>query len=831
MRAGRSKRLWLAALTVWLAGGAAQAAKAPGGPGSDSVWAPGVKDFIGTSRSDASRVYFTGAEGVVTEVFYPTVDCAQNVDLQLLVTDAAKTWGAEERKVKAYTVSLTDNRALAWQVVAGQKDLWKVTKRIFTDPGRNSLIERITLETAQPGKGIKDYNVYLLNNPAINNSGASDRSRTRQAGRRTMLVASEPDADPNSACKAASALATSVPWKKVSSGFVGKNDGWTDLFGGTADRTMNWTYAEASGGNVAQMGWLDFGATTRPSVSFDVVLAFGKDEQEAMNTANATLGSNIADLEGEYIAGWKKYCSQLSNQGGTADDPYYLAAMTLKSSQDKSNGAMIAGMGTPWGDHNGDGNPAGYHVVWARDLFKFASALLAAGDKDAANQALVYLFTKQMDPNTGRFPQNSLISGKPYWNQTQMDETAMPLILAWKLNRPDLWTTMKPAAEFLAHNGPWTQQDRWEEVAGYSPATIAAEVAGLVCAADLADAANDPLAAQYYRKKADEWRNNVTGWTFTRTGPFGNHEYYIRINDKPESPDHGGTIQLGNLAGSHDKRDVIDVGFLELVRMGVMSPNDWSIVETVPEYDQVLKQTIPGKGDAWFRYNYDAYGEDAAGGPFRGGCNDCRGRLWPIFTAERGMYEIARTGTGAAGQPYLTALQNFSSPAGLIPEQIWNVSATVPTGWSTATPPAETPGAATGSMRPLNWAMGKYINLLTAMHEGHTDAPLPVVERYSTGQPQTTVTFNVVAQTQWGENIYLVGNNPLLSAWEPDSAIQMSPANYPNWSVTVSLPASSNFEYKYIRRAGGGAPNWETRSNRPYTTPSTGTAQVQDTFQ
>src|SRR5271165_7633304 len=95
-----------------------------------------------------------------------------------------------------------------------------------------------------------------------------------------------------------------------------------------------------------------------------------------------------------------------------------------------------------------------------------------------------------------------------------------------------------------------------------------------------------------------------------------------------------------------------------------------------------------------------------------------RGRLWPIFDAERGNYQIAATGTGGAGSPYLAALKAFSTPQGFIPEQIWNPSVSLPgdtdnpSGWAVATPAGDTPGAITGSMEPLNWAQGEYITLL-----------------------------------------------------------------------------------------------------------------------
>jgi glucoamylase len=381
------------------------------------------------------------------------------------------------------------------------------------------------------------------------------------------------------------------------------------------------------------------------------------------------------------------------------------------------------------------------------------------------------------------------------------------------------------AAEYLAKTGPSTLQERWEEMAGYSPSTIAAEVAGLVCAASLALDAGDTGAAEYYLRKADEWRNNVAGWTFTSTGDHGNHRYYLRIAARG-NPDETLQLKYGNGADYHDERSIVDGGFLELVRLGVMSPNDWSILETLPEYDAILMQDIPGRGDAWFRYNWDGYGEYNDGRSYDG---SGRGRLWPIFTAERGIYEIARTGTGASGAPYRQTLKAFSSDAGFIPEQVWNTTADI-TGWVTETPPGCTPGEATRSMMPLSWAMGEYINLVAAMKSGRTDAPSVVCERYACDRPQTTVTFRVNAKTYWGENVSLVGSTPLLSDWKSESGIQMSPAGYPVWSVTLSLPASTRFEYKYLKRAPDGHVVWESDPNRMVTTPAGGGIVLNDTF-
>ena len=536
---------WLLIISLAWQADTSFAGNAPNPPGYPSAWAPSAKDLLGTSASAASPVYFTGAQGMLTEVFYPSPDRIQNIDMEFLVEDTAKSMGPNDGEQKLQTqqsASLVDKRALVWQsVTTANNGSWRITKTIFTDPFHPTVVQRVVFQTLQSGKTVADFNLFVLNHPGIENQGGNDNSRTLTNGNRIMLVASKPNAT-------ASALAVSIPWKsdganiEVSQGFVGVNDGWTDLFGGADDRTMDWQFAAAYGGNVAQMGWLDFGTNNGSSIAFDLVLGFGTNEQMAMDSAGATLSSDLNLLQTSYTQQWNSYCQTLNNQGGTADDQYYLAAMTLKSTQDKTNGAMVAGLGVPWGPGNGDQDSGGYHLVWARDLFKFASALIAAGDTNSANMAVNFLFNTQMQTvsgsspasSPGRFPQNSFDTGQPYWDATQMDEASMPIILAWKLNRLDLWPRIKLAADFVASTGPGTQEERWEEMSGYSPSTIAAEIAGLVCAADFATRSSDTNDAAKYLQFADNWRNNVANWTFTTNGPYGDHCYYIRIDNNQD---------------------------------------------------------------------------------------------------------------------------------------------------------------------------------------------------------------------------------------------------------------------------------------------------------
>lgn len=876
----RSRRLAPLVVAAALAGalvlapGAIAAGAAPGAPGASAVWAPAEKSFLGTSSTNASRVYFTGYRGIVSEIFYPVADTANSVDLQFLVGDTAKTF-VDEEKLQTYSVTQPNTRSMRWSATtsnAGHN--WRITKTVFTDPARNALVMRVTFD-ALNGKTVGDFNVFTLHNPSMDNSGGGDTSQTLSAAGRTMLVASQGTR--------VSALAISKPWKlsggaaMVSSGFVGTSDGWTDLLGGAADKTMSWNYDSATSGNVAQMGWIDLGSPTATTASVDLVLGFGATTTEAMNTANSTLGGDLAAMQTTYDSGWQTYTNGLSTQGGTADNQYYLAAMALKSIQDKSNGAMIAGLGTPWGETNGDSNNGGYHLVWSRDLFKFANALLTAGDVTSARDATTYMFNTlrqstdcgvaeynapgcpQGYSRIGRFPQNAWVSGWQYWQGTQLDEQAMPIILAWrtyvngdaatKTTINALWPKLKQTADFIVNTGPWTHQERWEEQSGYSPSTIAAEIAGLVAAAEFAKLNTDTVSAAKYLAVADRWQQRVDDWTVTTAGPHGDGKYYVRINPATMSgtgvgpqkynptfgPNTNANIQDKNGGGARDQKRVVDGGFLELVRMGVKRANDANILATIPEYDSLLKQTIPGKGDAWFRYNYDGYGEQNDGSNFNG---TGRGRLWPIFTAERGMYEISKSGLGSSGASYKTAVKAFSSAQGFVSEQVWNPSVTIGGDWTTTLPAGYTAGTATKSMSPLNWAMGEYISLLASINASKIVDILPeVCGRYNNctvaplaGQVATSV--NATASTVYGQQMYVTGNTTELGNWNTDLAVPLDATTYPVWKNGVRLPASTTVQYKYFRKNDDGSVTWENVAgggNRSVTTPASGSVSLNDT--
>jgi glucoamylase len=371
--------------------------------------------------------------------------------------------------------------------------------------------------------------------------------------------------------------------------------------------------------------------------------------------------------------------------------------------------------------------------VWSRDLYQIATALIAAGDRAGANRALDFLFGVQQKPD-GSFPQNSRVDGTPVWGGLQLDEVSLPIVLAYQLGRTDAdtWSHVKRAADFLlsfqqdGHTAPWTPQERWENQSGYSPATIAAEIAGLVCAARIADENGDAASAQRYLAVADAWQARVKDWTVTTTGPYSSGPYFLRLT-KDGNPNAGTTYDIGDSGPSNvDQRRVVDPSFLDLVRLGVLRPDDPAVVNTLGVIDAQLG--VPtANGFFWHRASFDGYGEKANGDQWDFGFpNDSlitHGRAWPLLNGERGEYEIA-AGDVEAGR---NQLASTAGPGYMLPEQVWDLQ-----------PPAGTdgfvPGRPTFSATPLAWTHAQFIRLAWDARAGAVlEQPAVVAQRYAGG--------------------------------------------------------------------------------------------------
>src|ERR1700683_4447292 len=289
----------------------------------------------------------------------------------------------------------------------------------------------------------------------------------------------------------------------------------------------------------------------------------------------------------------------------------------------------------------------------------------------------------------------------------------------------DTWMHhVRPEAEFVPSHGPATQQERWEELSGYSPSTIAAEIAGLVCASEIARQNGASGDAARYMSKADEWAAKIETILVTNTGhlggPLAAQGYYFRIGDSTD-PNDGFKVDVRNGGGVHDQSDIVDAGFLEFVRLGIRAADDPVIERSLKIVDSTIRVESPN-GPGFRRYNFDGYGESFFGGPWLGEGIGC---LWPIFTGERGEYEVAR---GHDATVYLDAMLHFANAGGMIPEQVWDRAE--PTDSEFAF------GQGTGSATPLAWSMAQFIRLVVCVEEKRVVEQPGIVAQHFLGSPR-----------------------------------------------------------------------------------------------
>ncbi|MGH8630639.1 MAG: glucoamylase, partial [Burkholderiales bacterium] len=113
---------------------------APGAPGERPTWTNGNKQGIGTSNSLESKVWFTLGEGVLQEVYYPTIDKANTRTLELLVTDG-RTFIERESTDTTHAVEIPDATALVFrQVNTSKSGRYRITKTYITDPQQNTVL-------------------------------------------------------------------------------------------------------------------------------------------------------------------------------------------------------------------------------------------------------------------------------------------------------------------------------------------------------------------------------------------------------------------------------------------------------------------------------------------------------------------------------------------------------------------------------------------------------------------------------------------------------------------------------------------------------------------
>jgi len=695
---------------------------APGWPGIPPRWTSSAKSGIGTALNLHSRVWFTISHGILNEIYFPRVDQACTRDLGLIVTDGAGMFSEEKRDCKFENIAMEPGVPVYELVNTDVQGRYRIRKEVLTDPFRNVVLQKIQFEPLR-GK-LADYHLYALLAPHLANWGKENTAWVGDYKGVPMLFAE------HDGC--ALAFACSVPWKKRSAGFVGYSDGWQDL---SQHYQMTWEYGCAVNGNVALTGEIDLAACNG---QFLLAVGFGGIWSEAGQQVRASLLEPYEEIRKQYAWHWRDWQDGLLklDQPERKNDLYRASASVLRAHESKDFvGGVIASLSIPWGFNKGDEDLGGYHLVWPRDLVETACGFLAAGAIEDAQRVLRYLETTQ--DADGHWAQNMWLDGRPYWLGLQMDEAAFPILLVDLLRREapeevsDLkrwWTLVRRAAGFLVRNGPVTQQDRWEEYAGFSPFTLAVEIAGLLAAADLAEAVGEKDIAAYLQETADFWNENIERWTYATDSDLarrvGIEGYYVRIaapeTDCAASP-LGGFVPIKNRPpgqGADLAVHMISPDSLALVRFGLRAPDDPRILNTVKAIDALLRVNLP-QGPCWYRYNGDGYGEHEDGSPFDG---TGIGRAWPLLAGERAHYELA-AGHLQLAEDLLRVMELSTGGGRLIPEQVWDTP-DIPSRELFA-------GLRTGSACPLVWAHSEYIKLRRSLRDGKIfDQPPQTVQRY-----------------------------------------------------------------------------------------------------
>jgi len=697
---------------------------APGWPGIPPRWTSSAKSGAGTALNQHSKVWFTLSHGILNEVYFPRVDQACTRDMGFIITDGHDFFSEEKRHCTFENRPIEPGIPAFELINSCGSGRYRIRKEILTDPYRNVVLQKVRFEPLQ-GQ-LSDYHLYTLLAPHLANRGAGNTGWIGDYKGVPMFFAERDGATLSLAC--------STPWKKMSVGFVGTSDGWQDL---SDHFQMEWEYTRAENGNIALTGEIDLEACRG---EFILALGFGGMWTEAGQQTRSTLLEDYSEIRQHYISQWSTWQNQLLKLDDSARqyDLYRSSTAVLRTHESKDFlGGIIASLSIPWGFNKGDEDLGGYHLVWPRDLVETAGALLAAGAVTDAVRVLRYLeSTQEAD---GNWAQNLWLDGRPYWSGIQMDETSFPILLLDLLrreapdslgNRDRWWPMVRKAVSFILRNGPVTQQDRWEEDAGYSPFTLAAEISALLAAADIADLAGHGQQAQTMRDVADAWNDNIERWTYA-TGTdlaqqLGIEGYYVRI--APPSTDAAvasptqGFVPIKNRPPGEDGErayHIISPDALALVRFGLRAADDPRIVNTLRAIDSLLAVELP-QGPCWYRYNGDGYGEHKDGSPFDG---TGIGRPWPLLAGERAHYCLAG-GHRDEAEALLTVIENSTlGQSRLLPEQVWD---------SADLPSLELfRGKPTGSACPLVWAHSEYIKLRRSIRDGRIfDQPPQTVKRY-----------------------------------------------------------------------------------------------------
>ncbi len=674
------------------------ATPAPGSPGITPSWSPGPKDLVvGVPKG---RVVAALGQGIVHEVFWPSVGRPQVRDVGFLII--GNGWWEEVKKPASYRLEVLDPKVplatITHEIRGGSFEL-----EVVVDPDSDALVIHYVLSHPESCK------IMLLASPHLSGSGWHDNAIADGQG----LYAYENGSS--------MAILCSAGFTSTSAGYVGFSDGWQDV---SHHNDCLWSYSEALDGNVALSGVLGANSGT-------IVLAFAETLDKAKTTAREILTESYGSLRQRFQNSWSQSsAATLALESWEVQTPFVSSALELRNPgltvaceisepvirvhMDQQNrGAIVASVATPWGAHAlvGDENRGGYHLVWGRDCVETALALFSLGRYSDVRDILTYLASCQRID--GSWTQNWFPDGEPFWTGLQLDETALPVVLATKMAEVGQLGTIRNlvrnmvrgAVRFLVNAGPLSPQDRWEENPGISAYTLAATIAALRGASSFDFLA--PLDSLHASSVARDWEQRIDDWLYVSEtnldAHYGTAGHYVRINPSLADARHG-TVQIRNREQTiRPVADVVGFEFLALVRYGLRSPHDARIVDTLRICEAELGVTI-GEHRHFYRYEADGYGEHTDGSPFDG---TGIGRAWPLLAAERAIHAVL---SGEDERPFVSAILASRTKGGMIPEQVWDGGAIDAYGLR--------PGLPSGSAAPLVWAHAELLKIVSALRTG-----------------------------------------------------------------------------------------------------------------
>jgi glucoamylase len=687
------------------------ATQAPGFPGISPTWSSAKKVQIGSSFYDykdrpRSTTWFSLAQGVLTESYFPTIDKAQIKDSQIIIVTKDGSV-IDEKKLMIHEVEVL-GPSLVKLINKTEDNKFEIHHTFYTADSSNIIIDEVEVVANED-----DAHFYLLTNSALNNSGLNDSALVD--GQSLMFYEGSLELNVN----------VSVGFSELSVGYVGFSDGYQLL---KKNKVLT-KYTTADNGNVAGIGMINL-PKKKGRYKFYTTYKFQKNKIEKKHISYSD--SFLKNEKYIYQKNWQNYFESLKPIASTKDKSlYYRSMYVLRTHEDKLNpGAMIASLSVPWGEemvHEQDNEYGGYHLIWPRDLFHVSIAALYSGDKELALRALRFLKSIQYKSGewdygerkinkNGAFPQNVWANGEEYWGGFQLDQVAYPVHLFWHLYKngdkkeklelfSEFSSMAKDALSFIARHGPWSGQERWEENFGISPSSFAAAASALLIGEKI-------FLTPRYKEIAHQWlytpNDNIHSWTFTTNGFYGDGNYYLRVAGCEETiapwrPNANQSCVIANSWDIADQKEILDQGFLKLSLFGLVSPLDWRIKTSFNKIKNNLRVLTP-KGFGHYRYSFDAYGENQ------------KGRLWPLLNGEQARFYIEQASNLDSvnnktlieeAKALKETFHQFKNRGSLIPEQIF-----------------ESSGLGTGGATPLAWSHAEYIKLMWSL-EGMTNIANP----------------------------------------------------------------------------------------------------------